>query len=127
MFRLSKRLRIDVECDNLTRCVNVGYCNKSRYARRSRGAPGLWKRSSWRAKAFGFEAAKERFDPGIIITVTLSAHALKDSKGSQLLAYRLARILATPIGVENQTAGSLTQKKAILESGFNQFGRQSVS
>jgi hypothetical protein len=52
-------------------------------------------------KAFGFEAAKERFDPGTIITITLSAHALQDSKGPQLFAYRLARILATPVGVEN--------------------------
>jgi hypothetical protein len=63
-------------------------------------------------KAFGFEAAKERFDPGIIITVTLSAHALQNSKGPQLLAYRSARILATPIGVENQTVGRLSKKRA---------------
>ena len=77
-------------------------------------------------KTFGFEAAKEGFNPGVIITVTLSAHALNYPNGPQLFAHRLARVLAAAVGVENETTGRLTQQEGILEGSSYQLSLQTL-
>ena len=70
-----------------------------------------------------FEAAKERFDPRIIITVTLSAHALNYPNGPQLFAHRLARVLAAAVGVENEcTSPEKTDTKINLSVTSYEFG-----
>ena len=73
-------------------------------------------------ETFGFETTEERFGIGVIVAVAGAAHALDRSNDLQGLAHRLARLLATPVGMKVETRLWLAQRQRVLEGRAHQLG-----
>ena len=78
-------------------------------------ATALW-------KSFIFEGSKEALCEGVIVAVTLCAHALKQIGLYQTPAQLRGGVLAAPIGVEEGTRADQAGGQCLVQGGYDDIG-----
>jgi len=79
---------------------------------------------SFKGNHFGFDGLEETLDTGIVIAVSLAAHAAEKAMLIEQLLKLTAGVLTPSIGVVNQTRRRLTASHSLSESVYDKIFSQ---